>query len=137
MWKDYKETESIRTRPGLEMHTDFGGDTIYGIFFFRDKMLVHCGTKLYEVASGQKTEIFSSLNRYPSDSFVYEDVFYLKDGLNYLQYDGSTVKEVVGYIPTTSIGRKPSGGGTKHEDVNILSSAMGIYETAVELSKLI
>ena len=29
-------------------------------------------------------------------------LFYIKDGKNYLQYDGSTVKEVEGYIPTTS-----------------------------------
>jgi len=38
-----------------------------------------------------------------------------------LQYDGTEIKEVVGYVPTTSIARKPAGGGTIYEDVNLLS----------------
>ena len=38
-----------------------------------------------------------------------------------MQYDGETIKEVEGHIPTTSIGRKPAGGGTTYEDVNMLS----------------
>ena len=42
--------------------------------------------------------------------------------INYLQYDGKTIKEVVGYVPTTSIGRKPTGGGSTYEDVNMLSA---------------
>ena len=31
VWKDYKETESIRTRPEIELKTAFSG-AIYGIF---------------------------------------------------------------------------------------------------------
>ena len=49
------------------------------------------------------------------------NIFYFKDGINYLQYNGETIGEVVGYVPTTSIGRKPSGGGTVYEDVNMLT----------------
>jgi hypothetical protein len=56
-----------------------------------------------------------------SQAFVYEDVFYIKDGRNYLQYDGTTIKDVEGYVPTTTIARKPMGGGTKYEDVNMIS----------------
>lgn len=122
MWKDYRETESIQTRPGLELHTAFdSGANIYGIFFFRGVMLVHHGTKLYKVSNGVKTEIYSGLNEHPSDSFVYKNVFYFKDGLHYLKYDGITVEDVVGYVPTTSICRKPSGSGTTHEDFNMLT----------------
>jgi len=83
--------------------------------------LVHSGTKLYKVINGNKTEIYSGLKEAVSDGFVYENVWYFKDGKNYLKYDGSTISEVVGYIPTTSIARKPKSGGTKHEDVNMLS----------------
>ena len=32
VWKDYKETESIRTRPELELKEEFEG-TIFGVFF--------------------------------------------------------------------------------------------------------
>jgi hypothetical protein len=120
VWKDYKETESIRTRPGLALGLDFS-DPVYGIFFFNNTMLVHSGTKLYKVVNGTKTVLFNGLATAVSDSFIYENVWYFKDGKYYLQYDGTTIKEVEGYVPTTSIARKPSGGGTIYEDVNYLT----------------
>ena len=46
VWKDYKETESIRTRPGMELRQAFDA-IVYGIFFFKDEMIVHSGTRLY------------------------------------------------------------------------------------------
>ena len=120
VWKDYRETSSIRTRPGMKLNTDFS-DPVYGVFFFNGVMLVHSGTKLYKVVNGTKTALFSGLNAALSNSFVYENVWYFKDGKHYLKYDGTNIGEVVGYVPTTSIGRKPEGGGTVHEDVNMLS----------------
>ena len=120
VWKDYKETESIRTRPGMKKLLGFS-DPVYGIFFYKDKMLVHSGTKLYKVEGSSSTAIFSGLNEAESKAFFYEEMWYFKDGKNYLQYDGSVIKHVEGYVPTTTIGRKPSGGGTKFEDVNMLS----------------
>lgn len=120
VWKDYKKTESIRTRPSMELHTDFT-EPVYGVFFFNDSLLVHSGKTLYKVVNGAKTVLFSDLNERESDSFVYEGKWYFKDGKNYLRYDGTEIKAVEGYVPTTSIARKPAGGGTIHEDVNLLS----------------
>lgn len=121
MWKDYKETESIRTRPGMAVRVGFTAP-IYGIFFYGGAMLVHSGHRLCTVREdGMKKIIFEELNEAPSNAFVYENVFYLLDGKRYLQYDGTTIKDVEGYVPTTTIGRKPIGGGTKYEDVNLLS----------------
>ena len=119
VWKDYKEVDSIRTRPGMVLQTAFDGP-IYGIFFYNDMQLVHSGSKLYKVKNGVKTVLYSGLKEGRSDSFTFENVWYFKDGKHYLQYDGSSIKEVEGYVPTTSIGRKPSGGGTTYEDVNML-----------------
>ena len=120
VWKDYTETDSIRTRPGMALHTAFTAP-IYGVFFYKGLMLVHAGTELYKVESGKKTLLYSSLRAAESDSFVYEDIWYFKDGKHYLQYDGTTIKAVQGYVPTTTIARKPMGGGTKYEDVNMMS----------------
>ncbi len=121
MWKDYKETESIRTRPGMSSLVGFTAP-IYGIFFYGDAMLVHSGHRLCTVREdGMKKIIFEELNEAPSNAFVYENVFYLLDGSRYLKYDGTTIEDVQGYVPTTTIGRKPIGGGTKYEDVNMLS----------------
>ena len=124
MYKDYKETESIRTRPELVVERAFA-ETVYGIFFYDgagiEEMLVHSGDKLYSIIKGEKTELYTGLNKARSDSFIYNNIWYFKDGIHYLQYDGNEIKEVVGYVPTTSIGRKPAGGGTVYEDVNLLS----------------
>lgn len=124
MWKDYKETESIRTRPGMKLSVGFD-DPVYGIFFFKagstEMQLVHSGTKLYKVVGSSKTLLYSGLKAARSSSFVYENKWYFKDGQHYLMYDGNVISEVEGYVPTTSIARKPGGGGTVHEDVNMLS----------------
>jgi hypothetical protein len=119
VWKDYKHTDSIRTRPCMELHTAFT-DPVYGIYFYKDMMIVHSGTKLYKVVNGEKTVLYSGAKAAESNGFVFENVWYFKDGEHYLQYDGDAIGEVVGYVPTTSIARKPSGGGTMYEDINML-----------------
>ena len=131
IWKDYKETESIRTRPEMELLKDFNAP-VYGVFFYKpadtEMMLVHSGTRLYKVVGGIKTEIYTGLKAARSDAFVFNNLWFFKDGANYLQYDGATIGDVQGYVPTTSINRKPGGGGnvasggTILEDVNMLSN---------------
>lgn len=121
VWKDYKNTDSIRTRPGMELKVSFPS-AVYGVFFYNDLMIVHSGTKLYTVTSGgKKTVIKEGVKAAASDSFTYENIWYFKDGVHYLQYDGTTIKDVEGYVPTTTIARKPTGGGTVYEDVNMLT----------------
>ena len=120
VWKDYKETESIRTRPKMEKKMTFS-DPIYGIFFYKGIQLIHSGTKLFVINGRDARELYGGLNPKPSNAFVHDDIWYFKDGINYLQFDGAVCKQVEGYIPTTSIARKPMGGGTKYEDVNMLS----------------
>ena len=120
VYKDYKATESIRTRPGTELNTTFT-EPVYGIFFYKGSMLVHSGNKLYKVNDGTTEVLHEGLKESVSNAFVFEDIWYFKDGKNYLQYNGETISDVVGYVPTTTIARKPMGGGSKYEDVNMLS----------------
>ena len=135
MWKDYKTTESISTRPSLELKHSFD-KPVYGVFFYKLKdktrLLVHVGTEMYEVEGDTHTQISGALvlNEAISNGFVYNEVFYLMDGKNYLFYDTETsaMKEVVPYVPTTSIGGIGTadwGGvasGTPLEDVNLLTA---------------
>lgn len=121
MWKNYKNNaKCIETRPDIELDSTFD-NTIYGIFFYTKNdvvhKIVHCGTKLYD--NGE--EIFTGMNIIPSQSFIFNETFYIKDGINYLKYDGSELKKVEGYIPTTTIGKEPSGSGTTYQDVNLLT----------------
>ena len=126
MWKNYVELGgAIETMPDIELVESYN-EAIFGLFFYKvgnvEMMLVHSGTKLYKVVNGEKTELYTGLNPKKSNSFIYNNIWYFKDGINYLKYDGKTISEVDGYVPTTTIGRKPAGGGTKYEDVNLLSA---------------
>jgi hypothetical protein len=121
VWKDYKETDSIRTRPEMALLVGFD-ETIYGIYFYGGYMIVHSGNTLYKMLGVNKTEFYKGVKAAHSNAFVYENIWYFMDGERYLQYDGKNFKDVEGYVPTTSIGRKPSGGGTVYEDVNMLQS---------------
>lgn len=138
MWRDYKETDSVRTRPGMELFYDFSsvplhGD-ILGLYFYKGELLVHIEGGLFKVKDGKFDFIqgvyLSTKNR--SHGFVYKDKFYIMDGVEYYCYDGNTATALYqdswdlwyddyGYVPTTTIGRKPEGGGTPYEDVNMLS----------------
>lgn len=120
LWRDYRQEDSVRTRPALERKAAFD-ETVWGVFFFRDTLLVHSGTKLYEVREETGRLLYSGLQPRESRGFLYNNVWYFLDGKQYLCYDGGAVREVEGYVPTTSIGRRPSGGGTAHEDVNLLT----------------
>lgn len=143
VWKDYKETDSIRTRPDMKLFMEFPLG-INGLFFYNDAVLVHTEKQLRKVKDGVTETLvpFSfntggsynttvRLDNNMSHGFVYENKFYIMDGTNYLCYDGEKMTELYRanmslplvncYIPTTSIGRKPSGGGTVYEDVNLLS----------------
>ena len=82
MWKDYSKTESISTRPEIEILESF--DTpVWGIFSYKagdeDMLLVHSGTKLYKIVGGVRTEIYSGLNPARSLSFIFNEKWFFKD----------------------------------------------------------
>lgn len=118
MWKNYKNSSGncIETRPDVELVTEYE-DTIYGMYIYNGNKIVHSGNKLYK-----ETEvIYEGMAEHKSNFFIFNKKLYIKDGTSYLVYDGNECKEVEGYIPTTTISRNPSGGGTVYEDVNFLT----------------
>lgn len=123
MWKNYKSTSGkcIETRPDIELLSEYS-DTIFGLFFYdyegETQRIVHSGTKLYN----GDTEIYSGMAEHNSKSFIFDDKLYIKDGKNYVVYNGVTCSDVVGYVPTTSISRSPSGAGRDYQKVNLLSN---------------
>ena len=128
MWKNYKKLgKCIESRPDIELFKSFN-NTIYGLFFYTintvEHMIIHCGTSLYDYDMKDKTQKTIKeigMNPSKSQSFIYNNILYIKDGINYLEYDGMTCKDVEGYIPTTTISRAPNGGGTQAQDVNLLT----------------
>ena len=124
MWKDYREIDSIRTRPALKLFDKFN-DTVWGIFFYKvrgmEHIFVHAGTNLYMKGTISYRLVYGGHNARPSNAFIFDDIWYFMDGKNYLCFDGGSVKKVTGYIPTTSISRTPEGSGKTHEEVNLLT----------------
>ena len=128
MWKNYRKLgKSIQTRPAMELFKQMD-NSVYGLFFYTintvEHMIIHCGVSLYDYnMSTEKMKTIKSKGMNPrrSESFIFNNIFYIKDGINYLEYDGETCKEVEGYIPTTTNSRAPLGGGTMLEDYNMLT----------------
>ena len=119
VWKDYKETESIRTRPALALK-GLQGRKINGIFFYQDGVYVHSGNTLYRAGDdGGVGVINGKLNDAPSCGFVYDEYLYILDGAQYWRLDGVLLSPVEGYIPTTRISSKE--GGEARQDCNMLT----------------
>lgn len=129
VWKNYKKLgKCIETRPDLELFKQMN-NTIFGLFFYTYSeilhLIIHSGDGLYEYNfSTQQTKTIKAtgMNQKKSQFFVFDDVLYVKDGLNYLMYNGISCSEVEGFVPTTSISRQPSGGGSIFQEVNLLTS---------------
>ena len=129
MWKDYKETDSIRTRPALEKVPIIAwktqGEKINGIFHYCGHYMVHNGTKLISdgvMPSVSGIQLATDIKDAKSSAFIHNNNWYFKDGKEYYVTSPLFLLEKVeGYVPTTSIGRKATGGGTIHEDVNLLT----------------
>lgn len=122
MWKNYKNSKGrcVESRPDIEFVEEFT-DTIYGLFFYsyggEKHKIVHSGVNLYD----NDNIIYSDMAEHKSRAFIYNGLLYIKDGSKYYEYNGTAVKEVEGYIPTTTISKSPNGGGTIYEDANLLT----------------
>lgn len=84
---------------------------------------MHAGTKLYKMPDTKDVEpeeLFDGMNDARSSSWQFEDSLYIIDGKQLLVYDGETVKLVEGKIPTLTIAKKPNGGGTDFDALNLI-----------------
>jgi len=129
MWKNYKTLgKMIETRPSTELQLQLD-NTVYGLFFYTynlvEHWIIHVGTKLIDYNPNTQTTTVlkaTGMNPRKSTMFIFNNILFIKDGINYLEYNGTTISSVTGTIPLTTIGRKPDGGGTQYQDVNLLSS---------------
>ena len=99
VYKNYNDTQGkcIESRPGYKQVAQFEKEKINGIYFFNDSnILVHVGNKLYRVQGFESTKelLFSNMNNRRTNFIKFNDILYILDGLNYLKYDGETIKEV-------------------------------------------
>ena len=115
-------------RPGWRTLYRLPG-AVYGLFsaaFHGEAhMLAHAGTKLYRLREGaEPEELLSGLPEHKSRGVYLAGRLCIVTGGGFLCYDGeraSRVSDAGAYVPTTTITRSPTGGGTAYEDVNLLT----------------
>lgn len=66
----------------------------------------------------QTEELFVGMNIKESSSFIFDNILFIKDGLNYLEYDGESVSKVAGTIPMTSYYKNPDGSTSIDSDTD-------------------
>lgn len=135
VWKSYDTTNSniIQTRPGikkiLKITDSNDSNKINGMYMYEsDKVLIHSGYKLIQWIGFPNEEttiktLASDMLNQKSTFLNFQNNIYILDGKTYRKFDGENLVSgrTDAYIPTTTIGRSPSGGGEIYEDVNLLT----------------
>lgn len=104
---------------------------IRGLFLYKKTdgnlvRLVACNGNLYtwDDSGDQPTSIKSGLADADMTSFQMNGKIYFMNGTDFIQWDGTTVSDVTAsaYVPTLTMGREPTGGGTAFEQFNLLGT---------------
>lgn len=67
-------------------------------------------------------EIIGSVGNYDATFFLFDGKVYMLNGHKYQYYDGTTFKDVEGYIPLVLFSTNPSSGsGTEYDPINLLT----------------
>lgn len=128
MWKNYKTLgKKIETRPDIELQLTMS-NTIFGLFFYTisnvDHLIIHSGTSLFDYNPNTKvlTKIKATgMNPAKSVGFIYNNILFIKDGLNYLEYNGSVCKDVEGTIPNVAIHNMNSNSTKMIQEANLIT----------------
>lgn len=117
-------------RSGFSAVHDFGAriNGIYRLYDGQEHILIHAGTTLYKGMTEPQV-VMEGLPNERSTAFQMVSKLWILTGEGFYcfgAFDGETreCKKVseVAYVPTTSIARSPSGGGTQYENINLMSS---------------
>lgn len=124
----------VRKRTGYTTKvTASGGAAINGVHRLGDVLFVHAGTKLYRRLIGTDgawalQEIGTMANA-KSRGFVFDEKLYLLDGTTYsvvektaaASYSHHPVSDAA-TVPTIIISRRPTGGGTAYQGLNLIGT---------------
>lgn len=123
----------VRKRMGYHQVKEYA-DRINGIYFLNDKKIVHAGTKLFD----GDTEVYTELADERSKAWQMDGKLYLLDGKRMIVYGEFETEEKdpetdepmkkyqlkfvdeIGFTPIVMIARKPNGGGTVYQPINLV-----------------
>ena len=109
-------------RYGQEVHETFS-DTVYDAIYYKDHLIVHCGTKIYQ--DDEEHQVATSIAEKKGLFCLYNQKLYYICGSIY-EYDGTTWGEITPYAPTIVINRHPDptdNAGDPIEPYNMVGTA--------------
>ncbi|MDP4147477.1 MAG: hypothetical protein Q8936_23915, partial [Bacillota bacterium] len=116
---------TLKKRQGQTyLDTSLGSGGVNGITVYKNKIIKAWSTFLYSenLDGTSPVQIYSGLANSKAFFFIFNGLLYMLNGTNYIQYDGTTVQNVVPYIPQITISRKPDGSqSTLNEPMNLLT----------------
>ena len=109
------------------MGSSLGSGKINGIYkeLFYSKIVYAWGTALYtyDESGSTNTSIATGLSNSKGFFYTFNDVLYYKNGTDFKAISSAFVVTDVtasAYIPTLTVGRAPTGGGTAYEQFNLI-----------------
>lgn len=126
-WRITKDSH-LQLRPGYAELVSLGTSPVYGLWHGLidgvETFVAACGKKLYKIDLSEETSSeIGDIEGEHAHFFGFSEKLYLLTGSKYYEYDGTTLSEVVGYVPLVSISNIPGGGGTELEAVNKLTGS--------------
>lgn len=120
---------NLQRRPGLAGVLELGDAPVRclwrGNVNGTEYVLAACDGKLWKVYNGVwgATQIGAITTTGSVHIFGFDQKAYILDGSKYRVWDGSTLSEVTGYVPTVIIAAAPAtGAGTEYEQINKLTA---------------
>ena len=110
----YKQLFASLTAPIRGQWSGLIGGTFYHLFA--------CGGHLYKTIAGVNTDL-GTLTDLPTNFFYFGTKVYIQNKTEYKSFDGTTLIDVVGYIPKIAIGTPHEGGGSPLENINLLNGS--------------
>lgn len=126
---------NLQRRPGtLTIATLADGEPIRGMWVGEVKkeevFLAAAGGKLWRIVDDYETapEVLGNIDTTSDVHFFgFSEIVYMLNGKQYLQWDGTELKEVEGYIPLVRIAVTPDGLGENLEQINKLSGKRRLW----------
>ncbi len=115
---------SVRKRMGYEKIRSFDGK-INGGCFINGAEIIHAGNNLYKVdTDGTVTYLTNGMADKKSVFMPYGNTLYILTGNGAMYVNDKFEVDFLSrnaYVPTVIVSKSPSGGGTLHEDYNMIS----------------
>lgn len=114
---------ALTKRQGQVVVHTFNGGPMHAITYYKGKWVAAHGTKISTWDGTTETEIASGLANNDGKFFFFSDYLLYLNHADFKQYDGTSCTNVEdsAYVPTLTVGRLATGGGTPYEQWNLLT----------------